>query len=208
MIGFAAVRITAVSVRDTCERILPIVVVGTPAFDKSSIDLYGRPAMTFFAYFEPIPGIDDSCASVAVFRLINRGLSAVASVPLAGRTVEFASFVTVSVASASFDFTSADFVSTALDWPITPNKITALKTVHSTYARETNEALMTAIPSREKNWAEQYTPKAPARLADTLRHYSVMICNRHCNYRRRDFFGLFLPQLSPCFEAFFQRLIK
>ena len=59
----------------TRERILLMVDVGTPAFERSSTLLYGRPSMIFFAVASPIPGISCSWAAVALLRSRAVGLS-------------------------------------------------------------------------------------------------------------------------------------
>jgi len=48
--------------------ILLIVAAGTPAFDKSLTEEYGRPAMIFFAVASPTPGRLFSCSALALFR--------------------------------------------------------------------------------------------------------------------------------------------
>src|ERR1700737_2468349 len=45
-----------------------IVLAGTPAFERSVTDPYGRPAMIFFAVAGPTPGRSSSSFSVATLR--------------------------------------------------------------------------------------------------------------------------------------------
>jgi hypothetical protein len=52
----------------TIDEILLIVRAGTRAFDKSSTDEYGRPAIIFFAVAGPTPGRSTSSFSLAVFK--------------------------------------------------------------------------------------------------------------------------------------------
>jgi len=52
----------------TDPRILSIVLLDTPAFDRSSTDAYGRPSMIFFAVALPTPGSASICSAEAVFR--------------------------------------------------------------------------------------------------------------------------------------------
>ena len=52
----------------TNDLILSMVAAGIPDFDRSSTDLYGRPAIIFLALAAPMPGNSSNCASVAVFK--------------------------------------------------------------------------------------------------------------------------------------------
>jgi hypothetical protein len=45
-----------------------IVAAETPAFDKSSVEEYGRPEMIFFAVAAPTPGKLSKSCSLALFR--------------------------------------------------------------------------------------------------------------------------------------------
>jgi len=78
-----------------------IVAAETPAFDKSSTEEYGRPAMIFFAVASPTPGNASNCAALALFR--STGAS------LAPGALGFA---------AAVDLLAADFVG-AGDAPLT-----------------------------------------------------------------------------------------
>src|SRR5277367_410580 len=55
--------------------ILLIVAAGTPAFDKSLTEEYGRPAMIFFAVASPTPGKASNCAALALFRSTGASLA-------------------------------------------------------------------------------------------------------------------------------------
>src|SRR4029077_13794194 len=65
--GAAAVLVAPPTV--TIELIFSIVFFGTPAFARSATDVYGRPAMIFFAVAGPTPGRATRSDSEAVLRL-------------------------------------------------------------------------------------------------------------------------------------------
>jgi hypothetical protein len=69
----------------TIDEILSIVEAGTPAFERSATEEYGRPSMIFFAYAEPMPGSASSCSWVAVFRSTFEDLLLAAKPCAAGR---------------------------------------------------------------------------------------------------------------------------
>src|SRR5262249_31184914 len=52
----------------TIDEILSIVFFGTPAFERSATELYGRPAMIFLAVTGPMPGSASRSACEAVLR--------------------------------------------------------------------------------------------------------------------------------------------
>src|SRR6476660_7991739 len=52
----------------TIELILSIVALETPAFVRSAVDVYGRPAIIFLAVAGPTPGRASSSCSVALLR--------------------------------------------------------------------------------------------------------------------------------------------
>ena len=65
--GAAAALVAAPTV--TIELIFSMVFFGTPALARSATDVYGRPAMIFFAVAGPTPGSATRSDSDAVLRL-------------------------------------------------------------------------------------------------------------------------------------------
>lgn len=63
----------------TSEEILSIVLAGTPAFERSATEEYGRPSMIFFAVAVPTPGNASRSAWEAVLRSTFLALAACAT---------------------------------------------------------------------------------------------------------------------------------
>jgi hypothetical protein len=66
--GAGAAAGPGVAPTDTSGVIFSIVLAGTPAFERSATDPYGRPAMIFFAVAGPTPGRSSSSFSLAALR--------------------------------------------------------------------------------------------------------------------------------------------